>query len=80
MRYHSALSLNLNLDLLRTRILAEGCCRGQRTSSRTIRKMTFADAKQILNGSPTVATDYFKVTITDKLVGHFNAIPFARVT
>ena len=42
--------------------------------------MTFADAKQILNGSPTVATDYFKVTITDKLVGHFNAIPFARVT
>jgi hypothetical protein len=40
--------------------------------------MTFADAKQILNGSPTVATDYFKGTITDTLVGHFNAILFAK--
>ena len=42
--------------------------------------MTFADAKQILDGNPTAATDYFKGTITDTLVGHFNAIPFARVT
>jgi hypothetical protein len=64
--------------------------------------MTFADAKQILNGSHTAATDYFKGTTTDKLitafrpeaenamndvgvtkpykelVGHFNAIPFAK--
>ena len=64
--------------------------------------MTFANVKQILNGSHTVATDYFKGTTTDKLiaafrpeaenamndvgvtkpykelVGHFNAIPFAK--
>ena len=46
----------------------------------TIREMTFADAKQVLNGSQTAATDYFKGTTTDTLVGHFNAIPFARVT
>jgi hypothetical protein len=42
--------------------------------------MTFADANQILNGSPTAATAYFKGTTTDKLVGHCNAIPLARVT
>jgi hypothetical protein len=42
--------------------------------------MTFTDANQVLNGSPTAATAYFKGTTTDTLVGHFNAIPFARVT
>jgi hypothetical protein len=33
--------------------------------------MTFADAKQILNGSHTAATDYFKGTTTDKLIAAF---------
>jgi hypothetical protein len=42
--------------------------------------MTFADTKQILNESPTAATDYFKGSTTDTLVGHFNAILFTRVT
>ena len=42
--------------------------------------MTFADTKQILNGSPTAATDYFKGSTTDTLVGHFNAILFTKVT
>lgn len=37
----------------------------------TIREMTFADAKQILNGSPTAATDYFKGKTTDKLTAAF---------
>jgi hypothetical protein len=40
--------------------------------------MTFANVKQILNGSPTAATTYLKDTTTDTLVGHFNAIPFAK--
>ena len=34
--------------------------------------MTFADAKQILNGSPTAATDYFKSKTTDKLTAAFH--------
>ena len=33
--------------------------------------MTFADAKQILNGSHTAATDYFKGTTTDTLIAAF---------
>ena len=33
--------------------------------------MTFADAKQTLNGSHTAATDYFKGTTTDKLITAF---------
>lgn len=37
----------------------------------TIREMTFADAKQILNGSQTAATDYFKGKTTDKLTAAF---------
>lgn len=37
----------------------------------TIRAMTFADAKQILNGSPTAATDYFKGKTTDTLAAAF---------
>lgn len=37
----------------------------------TIREMTFADAKQILNGSETAATDYFKGKTTDKLIAAF---------
>ena len=36
-----------------------------------ISEMTFADAKQILNGSQTAATDYFKVKTTDKLIAAF---------
>jgi hypothetical protein len=36
-----------------------------------ISEMTFADAKQILNGSQTAATDYFKVKTTDKLTAAF---------
>ena len=38
---------------------------------RTIQEMTFADAKQILNGSQTAATDYFKGKTTDKLTAAF---------
>lgn len=38
----------------------------------TIREMTFADAKQILNGSQTAATDYFKGKTTDKLTAAFH--------
>jgi hypothetical protein len=37
----------------------------------TIRDMTFADANQILNGSPTAATDYFKGKTTDTLTAAF---------
>ena len=33
--------------------------------------MTFAHAEQILNGSRTVATDYFKGTTTDTLIAAF---------
>jgi hypothetical protein len=33
--------------------------------------MTFADAKQILNGSQAAATAYFKGTTTDRLVAAF---------
>ncbi|MCX5728969.1 MAG: DUF4197 family protein [Nitrospirae bacterium] len=36
-----------------------------------MREMTFADAKQALNGSHTAATDYFKGTTTDKLIAAF---------
>jgi Protein of unknown function (DUF4197) len=36
-----------------------------------ISEMTFADAKQILNGSQTAATDYFKTKTTDKLTAAF---------
>jgi hypothetical protein len=36
-----------------------------------IREMTFADAKQILNGSQTAATDYFRGKTTDKLIAAF---------
>ncbi len=36
-----------------------------------ISEMTFADAKEILNGSQTAATDYFKVKTTDKLTAAF---------
>lgn len=69
----------------------------------TIREMSFADANQILQGSQTAATDYFKGKTTEKLtaafrpevekamndvgvtkqykelVGHFKAIPFAKI-
>ena len=34
--------------------------------------MTFADAKQILNGSQTAATDYFKGKTTAKLIAAFS--------
>ncbi|MEQ1791372.1 MAG: DUF4197 domain-containing protein [Nitrospiraceae bacterium] len=37
----------------------------------TIREMSFADAKQILNGSQTAATDYFKGKTTEKLTAAF---------
>jgi len=37
----------------------------------TIREMTFTDAKQILNGGQTAATDYFKGKTTDKLTAAF---------
>jgi hypothetical protein len=36
-----------------------------------ISEMTFADAKQILNGSQTAATDYFRTKTTDKLTAAF---------
>lgn len=36
-----------------------------------IKDMTFADAKAILNGSQTAATDYFKAKTTDKLAVAF---------
>ncbi len=36
-----------------------------------IKDMTFADAKQILNGSQTAATDYFKAKTTDQLTMAF---------
>jgi hypothetical protein len=68
-----------------------------------ISDMTFADAKQILNGSQTAATDYFRAKTSERLtaafrpqvekamneagvtrqykelVGHFKAIPFAKI-
>ena len=36
-----------------------------------ISEMTFADARQILNGSQTAATDYFKGKTTEKLTAAF---------
>lgn len=38
----------------------------------TIGEMTFADAKQILHGGQTAATDYFKNKTTDKLTAAFH--------
>jgi hypothetical protein len=37
----------------------------------TIREMSFADANQILQGSQTAATDYFKGKTTEKLTAAF---------
>ncbi|GAX59705.1 hypothetical protein SCALIN_C04_0193 [Candidatus Scalindua japonica] len=44
-----------------------------------IKEMTFDDAKKILNGSETAATEYFKAKASKKLYDAFNPIISARV-
>ena len=39
-----------------------------------IKKMTFEDARKILNSGDTAATDYFKAKTFDKLYGEFNPV------